>query len=172
MSSARCTATSSMLRKCIPTLRTSWTSTQSRGVQHGQQGGMLQCWHAFGRANVIFAHTCTIRCFSPRCDSTFNLATAEDLAAGVARVQKMKDESTLTEWHIKKEKDCHETGQTITVFAEKMRTDDGSGDGAESGRTFGLRRKSTSNSTQTNTPCSVSENEVNSCASRVLLVCF
>jgi len=54
-----------------------------------------------------------------RCDSTFNLATPEDLAAGVARVQKMKDEGTLAEWYTGKEKDRLETGQTITVFAVK-----------------------------------------------------
>lgn len=54
-----------------------------------------------------------------RCDSTFNLATPEDLAAGVARVQKMKDEGTLAEWYAGKEKDRLETGQTITVFAVK-----------------------------------------------------
>lgn len=54
-----------------------------------------------------------------RSDSTFNLSNDEEIEAAVARVQKMKEDGTLTEWFEKKEEQRKECGQSMMIYVEK-----------------------------------------------------
>lgn len=50
-------------------------------------------------------------------DSTFNLASAEEVGTAVEKVKQMHTAGTLADWFAKKEAERKEVGQTVTIFA-------------------------------------------------------
>ena len=54
-----------------------------------------------------------------RCDSTFNLATQQELEEGVEKMKNMIEDGTLEGWFQKKEAERKAIGQTINMFGVK-----------------------------------------------------